>query len=130
MARFERALVNAEAACDLIPAEAALDMASACETFQPHLKLLGEGMARDGVTLPQFVKLLRSHVDERHADHVHFGATRQDLIDMILSLRLKDVTRIIKTRLYELDTFLDGFVTSTGLLRKKCTAPPFIMTPL
>ncbi len=102
MVRFEEALAAAEAGCGLIPTAAADAIKAACETFQPDVKLLGEGTARDGVAVPQFVKLLRGHVGEPHAEHVHFGATSQDLIDTSLVLRLKNVAGILKARLDEL----------------------------
>jgi len=106
MVRFEAALAKAEAACGVIPEAAGQAICDACGTFQPDLKLLGEGVARDGVAVPQLVKLLRDHVDEPHRRHVHLGATSQDLIDTSLVLRLAQVARILSARLDTLDARL------------------------
>jgi len=114
MVRFEVALAKAEAACGLIPIDAAQAISTASETFHPDVKLLGEGSARDGLAVPQFVQLLRSHVGEPHAGHVHFGATSQDLIDTSLVLRLKNVAHVLKTRLDELDAVLGSLDNRFG----------------
>ncbi|MGI9522430.1 MAG: 3-carboxy-cis,cis-muconate cycloisomerase [Hyphomicrobiaceae bacterium] len=114
MVRFEKALATAEAACDLIPVDAARAISLACECFQPDIKILGAGLARDGVVVPQFVRLLRAHIGEPHAEHVHFGATSQDLIDTSLALRMKEVTRILETRIEDLDDILGSLDSKFG----------------
>ena len=83
----------------LIDGEAARRIAETCRSFQADWEKLAEGLTRDGVIVPEFVKQLRAAVGEPHAKSVHFGATSQDVIDTALVLRLKAVLEILGHRL-------------------------------
>jgi 3-carboxy-cis,cis-muconate cycloisomerase len=86
---FEKALAAAQAVAGLISQEAAARIGEVCTNFRPDIAALRDGIAKDGVVAPTFVKLLRQKVGEPHAAKVHFGATSQDVIDTSLVLRLK-----------------------------------------
>ncbi|MFC7395741.1 3-carboxy-cis,cis-muconate cycloisomerase [Chelatococcus sp. GCM10030263] len=102
MLAFESALAEAEAAAGLIPHEAGVRIAAACAGFIADIPALKEATARDGVVVPAFVKALRAAVEAPHGDHVHHGATSQDVIDTALALRLKQVLPILDRRLEHL----------------------------
>ena len=108
MLRVEAALAEAEATVGLIDGEAARRIAETCRSFQADWEKLAEGLARDGVIVPEFVKQLRAAVGEPHAKSVHFGATSQDVIDTALVLRLKAVVEILGHRLDALIHALNG----------------------
>ena len=55
----------------------------------PAMAELRQATGRDGVVVPELVRQLRLSVGEPHGQHVHFGATSQDVIDTALMLRLK-----------------------------------------
>jgi 3-carboxy-cis,cis-muconate cycloisomerase len=96
---FEEALARAEAAEGVIPAAAAEAIATACQGFAPDLAALRAGAARDGVAVPEYVRLLRQRVGEPYGQYLHFGATSQDLVDTGLIRRLAPVLDLFDGRL-------------------------------
>ncbi|MEM7777847.1 MAG: 3-carboxy-cis,cis-muconate cycloisomerase [Pseudomonadota bacterium] len=114
MVRFECALANAEAACGVIPPEAADAIRLAAESFSPDISELGEAAARDGLVVPAFVRQLRAHVGDPHGCHVHFGATSQDVIDTSLILRLRDAAHVLLPRLAQLEKSLSTLERQFG----------------
>jgi 3-carboxy-cis,cis-muconate cycloisomerase len=117
MLRVEAALAEAEAKAGLIGEEAARRIAEVCESFQADWTKLAEGLARDGVIVPDFVKQLRATVGEPHGQSVHLGATSQDIIDTALVLRLKSVIEVLGHRLDTLIQSLDGLKRQDGSAR-------------
>lgn len=99
MLAFEIALAQAETETGVIPAEAGAGIAQVLATFSPDIAALRQGVAQDGVVIPQFVTQLRAAVGDKFAPHVHFGATSQDVIDTGLALRLGPVLHLLDTRL-------------------------------
>jgi 3-carboxy-cis,cis-muconate cycloisomerase len=114
MLRTEAALAEAQAAAGLIDGEAARRIGDACRVFQPDWAGLAEGLARDGVVVPELVKQLRAATGEPHGKSVHLGATSQDVIDTALVLRLKDVLAIVEDRLDALIASLRDLQTRDG----------------
>jgi 3-carboxy-cis,cis-muconate cycloisomerase len=99
MLQAEAALAGAEAKAGLIGDDAARQIAETCGSFQADWNKLAEGVAKDGVIVPEFVSQLRAAVGEAHAKAVHLGATSQDIIDTALVLRLKSAVGIFHRRL-------------------------------
>lgn len=114
MLRFEAALAKAQAGLGLVPPEASEAIASACAGFRPDLPALAQGLARDGVAVPELVRQLRGQVGEPHSRHVHFGATSQDAIDTSFVLRARDALAIFHGRLDALGAALDGLNVRFG----------------
>ena len=104
MLAFEKALAGAEASAGLISAEHAKRIAEVCSDFRPDVEGLRRGTAKDGVVVPELVKQLRRAIGGEAAQHVHFGATSQDVIDTGLMLRLKGCCTLLQARLDQLDT--------------------------
>jgi 3-carboxy-cis,cis-muconate cycloisomerase len=117
MLRVEAALAEAEAKAGLIDGEAARRIAEVCGSFQADWTKLAEGLARDGVIVPDFVRQLRAAVGEPHGKSVHLGATSQDIIDTALILRLKSVIEVLGHRLDTLIHTLDGLKRRDGSAR-------------
>lgn len=99
MLAFEIALAEAEAEARVIPHEAGAGIADRLRTFAPDIAGLRQGVAQDGVLVPELVKQLRRAVGEAFAPHVHFGATSQDVVDTGLALRLGAVLDTLDARL-------------------------------
>lgn len=114
MLAFERALAAAEAAEGLIPDEAAGAIEAALFVFDPDVAGLRDGAARDGVVVPELVRQLRAAVGDPHGEHVHFGATSQDVADTSLALRLKRASGFLAVRLDQLVTGLDALAARDG----------------
>jgi 3-carboxy-cis,cis-muconate cycloisomerase len=129
MLRFELALAAAEAAEGLIPAEAGRAIAAKLPGFAPQPRGLRNGVAKDGVVVPELVKQLRATVGGDHGQYVHFGATSQDVIDTGLALRLGRVLDIFATRLDALVKALaelearDGDIEVMGHTRMQAAVP-------
>ncbi len=82
---------------------AAGEIATAIETAVIDPKTLAAGMAKDGVTIPALVHLLREDIGPNGAEIIHTGLTSQDVMDTSLVLALGQVLALLRTRL----TFLD-----------------------
>ncbi|MBX9454809.1 MAG: 3-carboxy-cis,cis-muconate cycloisomerase [Rhizobium sp.] len=108
MLRVEVALARACGQCGLIPANAAQVIELSASDFVPDIDRLARDTLRDGIVVAGLVKQLRAHVGEPHGQHVHFGATSQDIIDTALALRLKGIFELFEARLQTLaGTLLD-----------------------
>jgi 3-carboxy-cis,cis-muconate cycloisomerase len=116
MLRVEVALADAQAEIGLIGQDAANQILKASGSFTPDWQKLAEGLAQDGVVIPQFVKQLRATVGEPHAKAVHLGATSQDIIDTALALRLKSIIEIIGNRIDRLIETLHAIKARDGAL--------------
>ncbi|WP_262031950.1 3-carboxy-cis,cis-muconate cycloisomerase [Microvirga sp. Mcv34] len=117
MLRVEAALAEAEAKVGLIAPEAAGRIAKTCREFQADWPSLADGLARDGVIVPEFVRQLRAAVGTAQAQSVHLGATSQDIIDTALILRLKGVVEILGQRLDTLVHNLNALKRRDGATR-------------
>ncbi len=100
MLDVEVALARAEAAHDLVAAEAADGIAAA----RPDLAGLGVAARDAGNPVVELVRRLREAAGE-HADAVHFGATSQDVLDSAAMLVAK---RALAPVLAELDAVVDA----------------------
>jgi 3-carboxy-cis,cis-muconate cycloisomerase len=117
MLRVEAALADAQAEIGLIGKSAAERIAEVCRSFTPDWPKFAEGLAQDGVVVPQFVKQLRAAVGEPYGKAVHLGATSQDIIDTALILRLKSVIEIIEQRINGLIEKLHALKAHDGSVR-------------
>jgi 3-carboxy-cis,cis-muconate cycloisomerase len=99
MLRFEAALAEAEAELGLVPAESGSAIAGTLAGFRSDIEALGGGTARDGVVVPELVRQIRQAVGEPHSNHVHFGATSQDVVDTAMVLRAGACLDLLEARL-------------------------------
>lgn len=107
MLAFEAALARAEARNGVIPDQAADRINGACRAFSPDVAALRRATAADGVVVPELVRQLRVAVGGEAAEHVHFGATSQDVIDTSLMLRLKAIAELFSGRLGNVASMLE-----------------------
>jgi 3-carboxy-cis,cis-muconate cycloisomerase len=106
MLDFEAALAAAETEKDVIPEAAGKAITKAIASFRPDIQKLRQSTARDGVVVPELVRLLRAAVGKPHAEYVHFGATSQDVVDTGFALRIGKVLDILQDRI---DTLVERF---------------------
>ena len=77
----ERALVNAGSLAGFVPADAAAMVAAACVAdLYDEQQLALDGRAAGNPVEP-LVRALRAQVGDEYAEHVHRGATSQDILD-------------------------------------------------
>ncbi|MFB9268232.1 3-carboxy-cis,cis-muconate cycloisomerase [Bradyrhizobium erythrophlei] len=115
MLDFEAALARAEAACGVIPAQAAGPIGTACQAESIDRAALAEAATRSGNLAIPLVKALTANVattDKDAARYVHWGATSQDVIDTATMLSLRAGIDALRA---DLDRAVAGFA---GLARK------------
>lgn len=88
MVEVELALLQALAALDLAPAEAARELADAVASGRLELDIaeLGRGTGQQGTPIPALLKALRSQLSDTAAANLHKGATSQDVLDTAIML--------------------------------------------
>lgn len=97
---FEAALAKASAAEGLVPAAAADTITAAAADLEIDIGALADEAAHAGSLAIPLVRRLREHVAARDpgaAEHVHRGATSQDLADTALMLQARSGAALIST---------------------------------
>ncbi len=105
MLDFEVALAVVQERMGLIPRGAAQRIHAAAGRLKPQWEKLGTGTAKAGHPVSALVGHLRS-LSGSAADHVHRGATAQDVIDTALVLRLSQALDLLDARLGRLGRML------------------------
>ena len=122
MLDFESALAEAQAAEGLIPAASAQAIAAACGSLKVDVDaLVAEGKRSATLAVP-LVRLLKEEVSRTspdHAQHVHLGATSQDVLDTAMAL-------CIKPCLEEADRALEGAVRALARHAREHRATPML----
>jgi 3-carboxy-cis,cis-muconate cycloisomerase len=114
MIGIERALLEALADTGFLEQREATAILQKVETFEPEMRALSAGAARDGVVVPELVRQLRDTADDETAKWLHFGATSQDIVDTSLILRLRDLVELHRQRLVSIIDELDGLADRDG----------------
>ena len=87
MLEFEAALARSQERLGLIPEGAGAWITAAAESLTPDRNALGRGSAAAGHPVAALVQELRDQTGV-YGDHVHLGATAQDVMDTALVMRL------------------------------------------
>jgi 3-carboxy-cis,cis-muconate cycloisomerase len=85
MLAFESALARVEAEFSLIPAEAAREIATACEADVDPGEL-ATGFSASATPVIPLLDVLRARLGGRAREALHFGATSQDVVDTAMML--------------------------------------------
>lgn len=95
--RFEAVLAESQGALGIVEPDAAARIAAAARSLAVDETPLRQGLARDGVVIPELVRQLRAGAGEA-GSKVHLNATSQDAIDTALMLRLRAVLALLEVR--------------------------------
>ena len=109
MASFEGALALAQARVGLIPEASAHLIVETCKTDLPNAEAIYEEAKRSGNPAIPFVRHLRNSVASRNpgaANHVHFGATSQDVIDTANMMALAAIADALDSMLLKISSDL------------------------
>jgi 3-carboxy-cis,cis-muconate cycloisomerase len=101
LVEVEIALARAEARVDVIPVNAAEQIAKA-QADKIDVAALAKGTVRSGFPIIALVQELRKQVGADAAPYVHWGATTQDIIDSACVLQLRAAADLFKPRLSEI----------------------------
>jgi 3-carboxy-cis,cis-muconate cycloisomerase len=99
MLRAEAALARVEARLGGVPAEKGEALAAALSALIIPPSALAAGLRKDGVAIPALVATLRANLPDDLSPYLHYGATSQDITDLALVLRLKDVLALLDARI-------------------------------
>jgi len=99
MLEAEAALAAAEAEAGVIPAAAAAAIAGAGGVDPAAL---GEAAVASGTPVVPLVAALRERVGAEHAEHVHHGATSQDIVDTAMVLQMRDGLELLVRELHDI----------------------------
>jgi len=122
MLAFESSLAGAQADEGLIPHASARAIAKACESVSFDVDGLVAEAKRSATLVVPFVKTLRATVaavDRGAAEHLHFGATTQDVLDTAMAL-------CIRPCLEEADRSLEGAVRALARRALEHRATPML----
>jgi 3-carboxy-cis,cis-muconate cycloisomerase len=107
--RFEAALARAEAACNVIPQDAAKDIAQAAQAGNFSAEKIAKEARLSATLAVPVVNALRKLVHSKNpeaASFVHWGATSQDVCDTAMILLLKEAQPILEAGLLRIETSL------------------------
>ena len=113
----ERALATAEARVGLIPEDAARAIGEACRSDRFDAAVIGDAGRAPGNPVEPLVHALREAVGGDAAEHVHHGATSQDVLDSATMLVSRAALGVI------LDYFDALAAGSAGLAEAHRTTP-------
>lgn len=99
MLDVEAALADAQAAVEVIPRSAAEAIGEACNAARFDVVAVFEDAALGGVPVIGLVERLREAIDHDHAEHVHRGATSQDVMDTAAMLIVARCSALAAERL-------------------------------
>ena len=126
MIGVERALAETQTRLGIIPAEQGRALAAALSQAKVEPETLSAGLARDGVAAPALLAALRPQIPIEAAAWLHWGMTSQDLTDLALVLRLRDVLDLFDHRLLgligQLSTLARAHVDTPCLARTRMQA--------
>jgi len=95
----EAQLALAQESLGIIPEGYGAAISHRLKTLTVDPKQLATHFAKDGISTPGLVKLIRQKLPDDVAGYLHWGATSQDIEDSALMLRLKSLAGILEARL-------------------------------
>ncbi|THF86769.1 3-carboxy-cis,cis-muconate cycloisomerase [Deinococcus sp. KSM4-11] len=104
----EAALARAQARLGLIPLASAEAITALATDFEPDLARLSAGLLQDGVPVPALLAQLRPALPPEAREHLHFGATSQDIVDTAFVLGARGALAVLRRLLLEVGDHLAG----------------------
>ncbi|MDA8345660.1 MAG: adenylosuccinate lyase family protein [Thermaerobacter sp.] len=117
--RAEVALAQAEAELGVIPRAAAEAITRSVRPEKVDLERLAEGTLRVGYPILPLVRILEEMVGAEAGEHIHWGATTQDIMDTAVALQMQDLHRMVAGLLDQL-----GDLLAERVRRHKSTPMP------
>jgi 3-carboxy-cis,cis-muconate cycloisomerase len=99
MLEAERALVAAEARAGIVPEAAARAVGAALDADRYDIAALAAEGRAPGNPVEPLVRAIRARVGDEHAEHVHRGATSQDVLDTAAVLVATRALKIVDAEL-------------------------------
>ncbi|PHN01916.1 3-carboxy-cis,cis-muconate cycloisomerase [Flavilitoribacter nigricans] len=106
MLRVEVALAQVQARLGIIPADSAREISEKLTAFEPDPANLTAGTLKNGIPTIPLLALAKQHLSPEAADHLHWGATSQDIMDTATVLIIRETSAVMDGRLKALITNL------------------------
>ncbi|MCM5705258.1 class-II fumarase/aspartase family protein [Larsenimonas salina] len=119
MVRVEVVLAEAEEARSLLPEGTARALEQALSHVDWDIEALAQGVVEGGNMAIPFVKQAKRALPEALREHIHRGATSQDLVDTALML-------VLSPRLLRIDTLMRQALTDGDALMRKHRSTPMV----
>ena len=103
---FETALAAVQAELEIIPEQAAQDIATACQTLKPDWDRLSAETRLVGMPVKPLIDQIADAGSELVKKYLHWGSTTQDLLDSGLAMRLKQSLQLLRSQLVQLGELL------------------------
>lgn len=114
MLAFEIGLATAQGQLGIIPADAARTIAETLADITILPESLTKGTLKNGVPTIPLLALVKTHLPDSAKNHVHVGATSQDVMDTAQVLIIRAVITVLETRIGQLLNNLDKLQTRYG----------------
>ncbi|MFB6346475.1 MAG: adenylosuccinate lyase family protein [bacterium] len=103
-------LAKAQAACDIIPDNAAEEIYQVCKSPSLSMDRLKEGYRETGHSMLGLIKLLEEQCDGDAGEWIYYGTTVQDITDTWLMITLTEVHSIVQN---DLESIIDQLLDLT-----------------
>ena len=114
MLQFEAALAKAQAWLDIIPKHSAAEINDALNKIKITAADLAEGTLQNGVPVITLLSLVKKHLSEEVQQHLHYGATSQDVMDTAQVLIIRDAIKVTEEKLDILINALTQLLSEHG----------------
>lgn len=114
MLGVEVALARVEAGLGIIPRSSAQEIAEVLERLRPEPEKLIDGSLQNGIPTIPLLALARKALSPEARDHLHWGATSQDILDTGTVLIIRDVAIVFSKRLYAIIDNLEKLAREYG----------------
>jgi len=104
----ERKLAQAQESLGIIPEGVGSEISQSLEGVTIDAEALAAAYAKDGISIPGLVGMLREKIGSPAANFLHYGATSQDVLDTSLVTRVKSALETIEANLDSLMLDLNG----------------------
>ncbi|MBP9642099.1 MAG: adenylosuccinate lyase family protein, partial [Budvicia sp.] len=99
---FEVTIARVQAELDIIPAQAAEEIASTCSALNIDWERLAKETRIVGMAIKPLVDQITDAGTPRVKKYLHWGCTTQDLLDTALAMRMKQTLLLLRRQLIEL----------------------------
>ncbi len=114
MLQFETALAKTQALLDIIPKHSATEINAVINKIQIAPGELAEGTLRNGVPVITLLSLVKQHLSKEVQQHLHYGATSQDVMDTAQVLIIRDAIALAEEKLDALINALTQLLNEYG----------------
>ncbi|GHF45351.1 3-carboxy-cis,cis-muconate cycloisomerase [Deinococcus metalli] len=104
----EVALARAQARLGVIPQASAEAISALVSDFEPDMARLSAGLLQDGVPIPALLAQLRPALPPAAREHLHYGATSQDIVDTAFVLGARRALAVLRRVLLDVGDQLAG----------------------